>query len=78
MPGRRCDSLTSGDPPARPSDPAVAQGEHAPHRPALPPRIERACGRLGLIVFSAALGVVSPFLLREVLDVAIPQETWGC
>ena len=27
-----------------------------------------------LIVFSAAIGVVSPFLLREVLDVAIPEE----
>jgi ATP-binding cassette subfamily B protein len=29
---------------------------------------------LGLITFSAALGMVSPFLLREVLDVAIPQQ----
>jgi ATP-binding cassette subfamily B protein len=28
---------------------------------------------LGLIVISAALGMASPFLLREVLDVAIPQ-----
>ena len=27
-----------------------------------------------LIVFSAAIGVISPFLLREVLDVAIPEE----
>jgi ATP-binding cassette subfamily B protein len=27
-----------------------------------------------LIVFSASLGAVSPFLLREVLDVAIPEE----
>jgi ATP-binding cassette subfamily B protein len=30
-----------------------------------------------LIVFSAAVGVVSPFLLREVLDVAIPEENVG-
>ena len=29
---------------------------------------------LGLIVVSAGLGVVSPFLLRDVLDVAIPQD----
>ena len=29
---------------------------------------------LGLIVVSAGLGIVSPFLLREVLDVAIPQR----
>jgi len=28
----------------------------------------------GLIVFSAGIGVISPFLLREVLDVAIPDE----
>ena len=31
----------------------------------------------GLILVSATLGVVSPFLLREVLDVAIPQERVG-
>ena len=30
-----------------------------------------------LIVFSAAIGVISPFLLREVLDVAIPEENVG-
>ncbi|MEA2179582.1 MAG: ATP-binding cassette, subfamily bacterial, partial [Solirubrobacteraceae bacterium] len=29
---------------------------------------------LGLIVVSAGLGIVSPFLLREVLDVAIPER----
>jgi ATP-binding cassette, subfamily B, bacterial len=32
---------------------------------------------LGLIVVSAGLGVVSPFLLRDVLDVAIPQDDDG-
>ncbi len=32
---------------------------------------------LGLIVFSAALSMVSPFLLREVLDVAIPERRTG-
>ena len=31
----------------------------------------------GLIVLSAGLGVISPFLLREVLDVAIPEENVG-
>src|SRR3954454_14089505 len=29
---------------------------------------------LGLIVLSAGIGVVSPFLLRAVLDTAIPQK----
>jgi ATP-binding cassette subfamily B protein len=32
---------------------------------------------LGLIVFSAGLSMVSPFLLREVLDVAIPDRRTG-
>src|SRR3954452_1123620 len=33
----------------------------------------RLAAVLGLIVVSAALGMTSPFLLREVLDVAIPR-----
>ena len=28
----------------------------------------------GLIVFSSCLGVVSPFLLRDILDTAIPDD----
>src|SRR3954453_14783570 len=32
---------------------------------------------LGLIVFSALLSMASPFLLREVLDVAIPERDQG-
>jgi ATP-binding cassette subfamily B protein len=32
---------------------------------------------MGLIVVSAGLGVVSPFLLRDVLDVAIPKDDDG-
>jgi ATP-binding cassette, subfamily B, bacterial len=34
-------------------------------------------GLLGLILLSAGLGIVSPFLLREVLDVAIPEKNTG-
>ncbi|HYZ29470.1 MAG TPA: ABC transporter ATP-binding protein, partial [Thermoleophilaceae bacterium] len=34
-------------------------------------------GLLGLILVSAGLGMVSPFLLREVLDKAIPQRDTG-
>jgi hypothetical protein len=33
---------------------------------------------LALIAVSAGLGMVSPFLLREVLDVAIPSATRRC
>ena len=75
MPGRRFESFASGeDPPERPADPAVRRANLR--------RIIRLFGpyrlRLGavcaLIVFSAGIGVISPFLLREVLDVAIPEE----
>ncbi len=77
MPGRRFNSFTSGDPPERPADPAVRRANFR--------RIVRLFRRYrarlaavsGLIFVSAALGVVSPFLLREVLDVAIPQEDVG-
>jgi ATP-binding cassette subfamily B protein len=34
-------------------------------------------GLLGLILVSAGLGIVSPFLLREVLDKAIPEKDTG-
>jgi ATP-binding cassette subfamily B protein len=74
VPGRRFDAFASDDPPERPADPAV--------RKANLHRIIRLFGpyraRLGvvcsLIVVSAGLGVVPSFLLRDVLDVAIPDE----
>ncbi len=34
----------------------------------------RLTGLLGLIAFSAGLGMISPFLLRDVLDTAIPEH----
>jgi len=37
----------------------------------------RLAAVLGLIVVSAGMGMVSPFLLRDVLDVAIPQNDDG-
>ena len=77
VPGRRFDAFVSDEPPERPSDPAVRKANFR--------RIIRLFrpykARLGvvstLIVFSAGIGVVSPFLLREVLDVAIPEENVG-
>ncbi len=74
MPGRRFDAFVPDTPPERPADPAVRKANLR--------RIIRLFGpyraRLGavsaLIVFSAGLGVISPFLLREVLDVAIPEQ----
>ena len=74
MPGRRFDSFATAEMPERPSDPAVRKANFR--------RIIRLFGpyraRLGLvgtlIVFSAGLGVVSPFLLRAVLDTAIQVD----
>jgi ATP-binding cassette subfamily B protein len=74
VPGRRFDAFLAEDVPERPSDPAVRKANlhriirlFRPYRA----RLSAVCA---LIVFSAGIGVVSPFLLREVLDVAIPDE----
>ena len=76
MPGPRS-SFSSREPVERPSDPAVRKANL------------RRIGRLFrdyrlklfvvslLIVFSALLGVVSPFLLRDILDTAIPGPEHG-
>jgi ATP-binding cassette subfamily B protein len=77
VPGRRFDSFASAEPPERPADPAVRKanlrriiGLFRPYRARL--------GSVGaLIVVSAGLGVLSPFLLRDVLDVAIPKQEMG-
>jgi ATP-binding cassette, subfamily B, bacterial len=73
VPGRRWEAA-SLDPPERPADPAVRRANLK--------RIIRLFrpykARLGLvsllIVISAGLGVVTPFLLREVLDTAIQVD----
>ena len=74
MPGRRFDSFTSDDPPQRPSDPAVRKANLRRIFPLFGPYRARLGAVCALIVFSAALGVIPAFLLREVLDVAIPDK----
>ncbi len=74
MPGRRFDSFTSDDPPQRPSDPAVRKANLRRIFPLFRPYRARLGAVCALIVFSAALGVIPSFLLREVLDVAIPDK----
>ncbi|MFN0155200.1 MAG: ABC transporter ATP-binding protein [Gaiella sp.] len=77
MPGRRFDRFTHDEPQPRTADPV--------RRKANTRRIVRLFRayrpRLGvvsaLILLSAGLGAVSPFLLREVLDVAIPDQRTG-
>jgi ATP-binding cassette subfamily B protein len=61
----------------RPADPAVRRANlrrvgHLFHGYWL--KLTLVCG---LIAFSAGLGVVSPFLLREILDTAIPENNVG-
>jgi ATP-binding cassette subfamily B protein len=73
VPGRRFDSFTSDDPPRRPSDPAVRKANLRRVFPLFRPYRVRLGVVCALIVFSAALGVIPSFLLREVLDVAIPD-----
>jgi ATP-binding cassette, subfamily B, bacterial len=74
VPGRRFESSAADDPPQRPSDPAVRKANLRRIFPLFRPYRARLGAVCGLIVFSAAVGVISPFLLREVLDVAIPDQ----
>ncbi|MDH4176390.1 MAG: ABC transporter ATP-binding protein/permease [Thermoleophilia bacterium] len=77
MPGRRFDSFVTQDAPERPADKAVRKANlrrifrlFSPYR--------RRLGAVSLmIVGSALLATIPAFLLREVLDVAIPEENVG-
>ena len=78
MPGRRFDSYRSElEPPERPADPAVRKANFRRIVRLFRPYKARLGLVCGLIVVSAAVGVISPFLLREILDVAIPEENVG-
>jgi ATP-binding cassette subfamily B protein len=74
VPGRRFDSFALDEVPERPADPAVRKANLRRIVPLFRPYRARLVLVCTLIVFSAAIGVISPFLLREVLDVAIPDE----
>jgi ATP-binding cassette subfamily B protein len=74
MPGRRFDAFISDEKPERPADPAVRKANFRRIVRLFRPYKARLAVVFTLIVFSAAIGVVSPFLLREVLDEAIPEE----
>jgi ATP-binding cassette subfamily B protein len=74
VPGRRFDSFVPQEPPERPADPAVRRANLHRIVRLFGPYRKRLAAVCALIVLSAGLGVVSPFLLRDVLDVAIPEE----
>ena len=75
MPGsRRFDSFLTDEPVERPSDPAVRKANLRRIFPLFRPYRGRLAV-VGTVIFvSAAIGVISPFLLRDVLDVAIPDQ----
>ncbi|MGH2971134.1 MAG: ABC transporter ATP-binding protein [Gaiellaceae bacterium] len=58
---------SSGPPPERPADPAVRRANMKRIGPLFTPYWRRLSVLLGLIVFTAALGVLPAFLLRRVL-----------
>ena len=77
MPGHRLGHDASTDPPVRPADPAVRRANLRRIFPLFRDYRARLAVVCGLIVVSAAIGVVPTFLLREVLDTALPQEAGG-
>jgi ATP-binding cassette, subfamily B, bacterial len=76
MPGRRW-GMEFEEPPERPADPAVRKANLRRVARLFKPYRGRLSSVLALIVFSAALGVVPAFLLKEILNTAIPQGDVG-
>jgi ATP-binding cassette subfamily B protein len=74
VPGHRFDNWGGGDIPERPSDPAVRKANLRRIFALFRPYRVRLGVVCVLIVIAAAVGVISPFLLRQVLDVAIPEQ----
>ena len=62
------------DPPARPDDPARRRANLRRVISLFRPYRLRLTAVLSLIAFAAALDIVSPFLLRAILDTALPER----
>jgi ATP-binding cassette subfamily B protein len=77
MPGRRFGPDSAAEPPQRPADPAVRSANLRRIFPLFRAYRSQLEIVFTLIVFSAALGVIPAFLLRGVLDTAIPQNRVG-
>jgi ATP-binding cassette subfamily B protein len=69
--------METNDPPERPADPAVRRANLRRIAALFKPYRARLAAVLALIVLSSGIGVVSPFLLREILDRAIPRHDVG-
>ena len=69
--------LANAEEPERPADPAVRRANLRRIARLFKPYRLRLGAVLTLILIAAGLGIVTPFLLREVLDVAIPEQRTG-
>ena len=77
MPGRRFGPDNVSEQPVRPADPAVRKANLRRIFPLFGAYRARLAVVCGLIVLAAALGVIPTFLLKGVLDTALPQSPGG-
>jgi ATP-binding cassette subfamily B protein len=70
--GRR--TFAPGEAPERPADPAVRRANLRRVAILFKPYRWRLAAVLGLIFLSALLGIVAPFLVRDIFDVALPEN----
>ncbi|MFN2470043.1 MAG: ABC transporter ATP-binding protein [Gaiellaceae bacterium] len=73
--GRR--TFEPAEPVERPSDPAVRRANFRRIVRLFRPYRARLGAVLGLILVSAAIGMISPFLVRSIIDEALPERDTG-
>ena len=67
-------ALSPGEAPERPADPAVRRANLRRVAILFKPYRWRLAAVLGLIFLSALLGIVAPFLIRDIFDEALPRD----
>jgi ATP-binding cassette, subfamily B, bacterial len=67
-------TFSPGEAPERPADPAVRRANLRRVAILFKPYRRRLAAVLALIFLSALLGIVSPFLIRDIFDEALPQD----
>src|ERR687891_923888 len=70
--GRR--AFSADQAPERPADPAVRRATLRRVAILFKPYRRRLAAVLGLIFLSALLGIIAPFLVRDIFDVALPEN----
>ena len=77
MPGGRSRAFDSAEPVERPADPRVRRANLRRIVRLFRPYRLRLAAVLGLILFSSALGAIPAFLLKEIIDDALPNRDLG-